>query len=196
MILFEDGDIIVAEKPKGVLSERGKGENMPDLLSRGGEIFVVHRLDKETRGLMVFAKNQKAAAALSRQIASGTFIKKYHALVEGIPTPQEGEMHDLLFHDRQKNKTYAVKRERKGVKRAALKYKVIMSENGRSLLDITLLTGRTHQIRAQLSSRQMPLVGDKKYGGGEGEFNLTAYFLKFNHPITGEEMAFSIDTAD
>jgi 23S rRNA pseudouridine1911/1915/1917 synthase len=101
-----------------------------------------------------------------------------------------GTLTDLLFHDRQKNKTYVVKRKRNGVKEASLSYRVVKTEGERTLVAVKLHTGRTHQIRVQFSSRGLPLVGDSRYGGGKGDPALFAYRLTFRHPVTGKIMTF------
>lgn len=196
-ILFEDKDIVVAVKPAGVMSEGA----MPALLleQTGSECLVVHRLDRETAGIMVFAKTKNAAAGLSKQIQEGRMKKIYLARVTKAPEPKSGEMKDLLFHDRQKNKTYVVKRERKGVKDAALLYKTLSEDENGADVEIELLTGRTHQIRVQFASRGCPLSGDGKYGGraacagGENtKMSLTAKHLEFYHPVTNEKLFFDI----
>lgn len=201
-ILYEDPSVIVVIKPRGVLSQSDKngGESMMTILSEhtGGEIFPVHRLDKETGGVMVYAKTQKAAAKLSRDISEHKFYKEYLALIHGVPEKQSGTLCDLLFHDRAKNKSYVAKRERKGVKKAELYYEVleIREKDGEkcSLLRVVLHTGRTHQIRVQFASRKMPLSGDRKYGAKDGEKNLGlwAQRLKLFHPETSEEMEFTV----
>ena len=200
-ILYEDSSVIVVIKPRGILSQSDKngGESMVTRLSEhtGGEIFPVHRLDKETSGVMVFAKTKKAAAKLSRDISEHRFYKEYLALVHGVPEKQSGILCDLLFHDKAKNKSYVVKRERKGVKKAELYYEVLETKekDGEkySLLRVVLHTGRTHQIRVQFSHRKMPLLGDRKYGAQDGckNLGLLAAKLKFFHPETGEEMEFT-----
>lgn len=197
-VLFEDNDIIVCLKPRGVLSQGDdKGhENMLSLL--GGNVFPVHRLDRETEGVMVFAKNQKSAAAMSTLVQSHEqFRKEYLAVIEGVPEEKEGELCDLLFHDAAKNKTYVVNKMRRGVKQAKLSYEVLETvedEQGtaRSLVRVRLYTGRTHQIRVQFASRHVPLVGDRKYGGSKSESGLAlfAYRLSFCHPITKEQLCF------
>lgn len=200
-ILYEDSSVIVVIKPQGILSQSDKngGESMVTRLSEhtGGEIFPVHRLDKETGGVMVYAKTQKAAAALSRDISEHRFYKEYLALAHGVPEENSGTLCDLLFFDRAKNKSYVVKRERKGVKKAVLEYKLLETKekDGEkySLLRVVLYTGRTHQIRVQLAHRKMPLAGDRKYGAQDGckNLGLRAQRLKFFHPETGEEMEFT-----
>lgn len=195
-ILFEDKSIIVCLKPAGLQSQGGKGD-MVALLDEyfkesdpAAKAYPVHRLDKETAGVMVFAKTQSAAAELSAQITQGKMQKHYYAAVQGTPK-NEGVLKDLLFHDRQKNKTYGVKRSRKGVKEASLEFKKIGFAENLSLVDILLHTGRTHQIRVQFASRKMPLYGDGKYGGGGGKLALFAYKLEFNHPKTKERLCFT-----
>ena len=203
-ILFYDSDIIVCEKPAGVISE-GKGENtMPALLSRrlcesgeaNTEVFVVHRLDKETVGVMVFARNKASAAALSQAIVDGKLEKRYYAVVHGTPSKSADTLTDLLFFDRKRGKSFVVGRERAGVKRAVLDYRLVESKNGLSLLDIQLHTGRTHQIRAQLSSRGLPLAGDRRYGAPKDTphaLALVAYKLRFPHPKTKKPLEFTAE---
>lgn len=184
-IIYEDEEIFVLNKAYGVDSE---------VFSKENGLFAVHRLDKTTKGLIVFAKTAHAASALSRQITDGGFTKLYAAVAEGVFEEKTGRMEDLLFHDRNRNKTYVVDRERSGVKKACLEYKVVSENNGFSLLEIKLLTGRTHQIRAQLASRRHPLKNDRRYGGkGNGEISLESVSLGFFHPKTGEKMCFSLD---
>ena len=125
--------------------------------------------------------------------------KTYLAVAEGVPSEPVGELRDLLYFDRRKNKSYVVKRERRGVKQARLQYEVLQTiehEGERlSLLQIRLLTGRTHQIRVQFASRQMPLVGDRRYGSHipAEHIQLCSARLGFPHPVTGEELSFSVD---
>ena len=197
-ILYEDNQIIVCLKPAGVLSQNGEGENMISLLNEhflhNGEkcgAYPVHRLDRETAGVMVFAKNAKSAAVLSKQIEQNTVKKRYYAVIKGVPEEKSGILKDLLFRDKQKNKSFTVKRMRKGVREASLEYVVIGENGGFSMVEILLHTGRTHQIRVQFSSRKMPLSGDGRYGGGSGNLALFAHTLEFSHPVSGEKMVFS-----
>lgn len=190
-IFIDDDDILVCMKPAGILSQstEGKGTSVQDLYGNV-KLYPVHRLDRETTGIMVYAKNQAAASALSEQITQNKFEKKYFAVIKGVPEEKSGELNDLLFRDMKKNKTYLVKRERKGVRKASLLYEVIDVSEGMSLVDVRLITGRTHQIRAQFSGRGMPLCGDGKYGGGPGELALISYSLCFFHPASGKRMEF------
>ena len=160
-ILFSDRNIAVIVKPLGLDSEHEVPAALKEAL--GGEIFPIHRLDKNVGGVMVFARTKQAAAALSKVIQEGTMVKEYVALVHGAP-PEAGDWTDLLFKDSTKNKVFVVKKERRGVKKARLEFKRL-SEGETSLVRIRLHTGRSHQIRVQFSSRGFPLVGDRKYGG-------------------------------
>lgn len=198
-ILFEDKNIAVCIKPAGIISQSSSdGGDMIALLNahfeENGEkaqAYPVHRLDRETSGIMVYAKNSHAAAELSNQAEQNKIKKHYFAVIQGTPEEKSGILTDLLFRDKQKNKTFVVNRMRKGVRDASLEYRVIGENDGLSMLDILLHTGRTHQIRVQFSSRKMPLVGDGRYGGGSGRLSLFAHTLEFTHPKSGENLSFS-----
>ena len=182
------------KKDAGVLSQEApRSPNMPSLLREavGGEILAVHRLDRETGGVMVFARNKRAAAALSEDIAAKRWEKRYLALVSSPWEENEGEMEDLLYFDRSKNKVFPVKRDRKGVKRALLHYRFLKRHGGYALAEVTPVTGRTHQIRVQFASRKMPLYGDRKYGGTGEVLGLFSHSLTFFHPVTKKELSFS-----
>ena len=178
-VLFQDPDIAVIIKPMGMDSEK----ELPQALQAqlGGEFFPVHRLDQNVGGVMVYARNSSAAADLSRQIAGGSFIKEYVALVHGAP-PETGDWKDLLFKDSRKNKVFVVKKQRNGVKEARLTYSRL-KEGENSLVRIRLYTGRSHQIRVQFASRGYPLVGDHKYGSRAKETApyLFSCCLRFAH---------------
>ena len=199
-VYYQDEQIIVAYKPYGVLSEDDeKKPNMPALLkaeSGCDGVYPVHRLDRSTQGVMVYAKTKEAAKRLSDLIQRGGLEKTYLAVIEGVPEQSTGEYTDLLYFDRKKNKSYVVRRERRGVKEARLCYEVLQTAGVDSepltLVKIRLLTGRTHQIRVQFASRKTPLVGDRRYGSHiESEhIMLCSHELRFAHPFTGEEMSF------
>ena len=192
-IICIDSDIIVCLKPAGLLSEGEGPESLLTLLAEqcGGQVFPVHRLDRGAAGLMVFARNSKAAAGLSRAVQEKRLKKEYFALISGIPAEKEGEMTDFLFKDSRKGKVFAVSRPRKGVREARLTYRVLWHSNEASLVRVALDTGRTHQIRVQFSSRGMPLWGDGKYGSRvKGELALFSCVLGFPHPKTGKPMSF------
>lgn len=190
-ILYQDNDIIVCIKPAGLLSEGESEDSLLTVLSAqcGGQVFPVHRLDRGAAGLMVFARNSKAAAGLSRAVQEKQLKKEYFARVSGVPAEKEGEMTDFLFKDSRKGKVFAVKRPRKGVREARLTYRVLWQDGDSSLVRVALDTGRTHQIRVQFSSRGMPLWGDGKYGSRvKGELALFSCGLGFPHPRTGKRM--------
>ena len=192
-IICIDNDIIVCLKPAGLLSEGEGPESLLTLLAEqcGGQVFPVHRLDRGAAGLMVFARNSKAAAGLSRAVQEKQLKKEYFALISGIPGEKEGEMTDFLFKDSRKGKVFAVSRPRKGVREARLIYRVLWHSDEASLVRVALDTGRTHQIRVQFSSRGMPLWGDGKYGSRvKGPLALFSCALGFPHPKTGKPMTF------
>ncbi|MBR2020891.1 MAG: RluA family pseudouridine synthase [Clostridia bacterium] len=197
-ILHHDKDIVVCIKPVGVSSENTeKGDGLPDLLgSQLGEKYVatLHRLDVGVGGVMAYALNPKSAAFLSREITEGRFDKRYFARVYGTPEEKSGIFEDLLFKDSKKNKSFVVKKQRAGVKKAKLSYEVLESDEKTSLVDILLYTGRSHQIRVQFSSRGMPLVGDGKYGAKDNEKSiaLMCHALEFVHPTSREKLKFDI----
>ena len=194
-ILYCDESILVCVKPAGFLSERGAGQNLPDALAAYGEVKTVHRLDKPVGGVMVLARTQDAAANLIGQIERRETEKTYLAVVRGEMKEMSGEMVNLLFHDARTNKTFVVKRERKGVREARLRYEVLGAAeiDGQrcSLVEVRLETGRTHQIRVQFASRGLPLLGDIRYGSKHPcGVSLWAYRLTFRHPSTGETVTF------
>ena len=176
-IRFTHTDFVICVKPVGLDSE----QEMPRALQAalGGEIYPLHRLDKNVGGLMVYARNKAAAASLSKAIQQGQMVKEYVAMVHGEP-PEEGDWEDLLFKDSAKNKVFVVKRMRGGVKKARLEYKRL-SAGPTSLVRIRLHTGRSHQIRAQFSGHGFALVGDHKYGSRakETEPRLYSCSLRF-----------------
>lgn len=181
-ILFENGDFVVCIKPVGLDAEHEVPAALQEQL--GGTIFPLHRLDKNVGGVMVYARNQKAAAELSKAIVGGDMVKEYVAIVHGTP-PVEGDWEDLLFKDSRKNKVFVVKRQRTGVKAARLTYRCLQAGE-ESLVRIRLYTGRSHQIRVQFSSRGYPLVGDHKYGSRAAATEPMLYSCCITFPYQGE----------
>ncbi len=200
-ILFNNSSIAVCIKPAGISSQENGDSGMPRLLKDTlscNEIYTVHRLDTVTSGVMVYAKNKEAAAKLTNRITENGFVKEYLAVVHGTPEPKKGIMEDFLFKDSRKNKSFVVKRERKGVKKASLEYEVLETKNGLSLVKIRLHTGRTHQIRVQFSSRKHPVYGDGKYGASDNIpfIALFSHSLTFIEPESGKEMCFTAPLPD
>ena len=194
-ILYEDTHLLLIEKPMGVPSQEAEGDCIPHRLAEQGySVKVVHRLDKPTGGVMAYARTDTAAAKLSAMVGRhDRFQKEYLAVVQGVPAVSEGTYTDLLYHDVRLNKSYVVKRGRKGVREAKLDYSVLETvttdEGTFSLVRVRLHTGRTHQIRVQFASRKMPLYGDNRYGGVKGAcLGLWSHRLTLPHPITGESL--------
>ena len=196
-LLYRDELLCVAIKPAGVLSTDEPG-GMPELVREelgdaSACVRTVHRLDRVVSGLMVLARTAKSASELSRQIREQEFHKSYLAVVHGVPEEERGTMTDLLVRDKRERKTYVTQQLEKGVQEAVLDYQTLKSDGERTLVQIWLKTGRTHQIRAQFSSRGMPLVGDRKYSTLEDGCNIAlwSYQLGFLHPGSGEPMRFT-----
>lgn len=208
-IFYEDNHIIVCYKDRGILSQPD-GSDKEDMLfllkqyikekyHKPGEVFLglVHRLDTNTSGVMVFARTSKAAKRLSEQIRNHDFNKSYLAVVEGIlePTTSFLTLKNYLFKDESKKQSFITNQEHG--KEAVLEYKVLSNYNHDnekfSLLEINLVTGRHHQIRAQMAHLGFPLCGDIKYGGQKNRdfyIALQAFRLSILHPITKEKLSF------
>ena len=182
-VLYTDKHFVVIVKPVGVDSEH----DVPALL--GGEIYPIHRLDKNVGGVMVYARTKYAAAALSKAVQEGAMVKEYVATVHGTP-PESGDWTDLLFKDSSKNKVFVVKKERRGVKKARLEFRRLTA-GPQSLVRIRLHTGRSHPIRVQFASRGFPLVGDGKYGAKDNAPAPLLYSCRITFPFGGKDYAFA-----
>ena len=207
-ILYEDNHLIVVYKPKGILSQSDSSDR-DDLLNmlkayikekynKPGNVFVglVHRLDINTDGIMVYAKTSKAAKRLSDQIQNHKFNKKYNTVVEGILTNKDYiKLKDNLVKDEKIKKSFVSKEG----KEAILEYKALKNYriDGFDVteIDVNLLTGRFHQIRCQMANIGHPLLGDKKYGSAKNPalYRLSCYHLSFYHPITNELKEFNLE---
>ncbi len=188
---------VVAVKDPDMLSEQGP-RSMPEALAqklvrKPENIYTVHRLDRTTGGVMVYALDPRTAAVLSQSLGQHMFHKEYLAVIEQAPEEREGQWRDMLFWDRNRQKSYVVERQRKGVKEAELSYEVLAEGlDGHALVKVALFTGRTHQIRVQFASRGFPLLGDRRYGSHvNGSIALWACSLSFPDPITGKSVQFS-----
>lgn len=191
-------EYVICIKEPGMECER----QLPQLLAEQlggtpGDFYCVHRLDRAVGGVMVYARSQRAAADLSRQIQERHFQKEYLAVCAGCPDPAAGEMTDLLYKDAAKGRAFPVKRLRRGVKEARLEYRVLgtasLEEGTAGLVSVTLHTGRFHQIRAQFAARKMPLLGDGKYGSRvKGcSIALFSHRLAFHAPGTGKAVEYT-----
>lgn len=216
-ILYEDNNLIVCYKPAGVATQTKRlgQQDMESLLKNyvAGElrkqnknvspyIGIVHRLDQPVEGVMVYAKNPKAAAALSKQVQERSIGKNYYALVqlpegktfaEATGLVSEGTREDFMTFDRRTNVSRIVSKGAKDAKKALLDYKVIAENEGRALLDITLHTGRHHQIRLQMAGMGTPIVGDRKYGKSQAaKLGLCSYRIAFVSPTDGKMQEYKI----
>ncbi len=205
-ILYEDNHIIVVLKPQNILSQGDEtgDTSLLDMVknyikqtyNKPGNVYVglVHRLDRPTGGVMVFAKTSKAASRLSEQLKAKEFSKKYLTVVVGTPKYKASRLEHFLIKDEVNNIVRVCPRTMQGSKQAILEYKTISTKDTVSLLNVKILTGRSHQIRVQLSEIKTPVFGDAKYGGdvlAKGHnLALWAYELSFNHPTTKKAMKF------
>ena len=209
-IIYEDLDIILCRKPAGVATQTKRlgQQDMESLLKNYRAkkkeepyIGIVHRLDQPVEGLMIFAKNQKATVELSKQIQQRVIGKHYYAVSKCRPEKNEDTLEDYLVTDKKNNVTSVVEGDvqelSREAKKAILEYKIVKQVEEETLFDITLHTGRQHQIRVQMAHLGCPLSGDNKYGFGENGgakegLVLCSYRLNFTHPKTGKPMDFSI----
>ena len=197
-ILYEDAHLVLCVKPVGVLSEdSADGACMPALLrqhyraqGKPDYIATVHRLDKAVGGVMLFSRRREITGKLTAAIAEHRVTKEYLAVLRGTPEKDSDTLTDLLFRDAAHNKSYVVKRMRKGVREAKLSYRVLGETNELTLVRVRLYTGRTHQIRVQFSARGLPLLGDIRYGSKDANCSaaLWSYRLALTHPVTGERI--------
>ena len=202
VILYEDAHLAVCCKPVNYLSEDDGGVKcMPRWLrehyqaaGKPDYIATVHRLDKVTGGVMVFSRRKEVTGKLTALVAEHRITKEYLAVLRGHPEKAEDTLTDLLFRDATHNKSFAVQRMRKGVREAKLSYREIGRTEDLSLVRVHLHTGRTHQIRVQFSSRQLPLLGDIRYGSKDPDCTaaLWSYRLAFIHPVTKKPIDVSL----
>ena len=205
IILHEDNHIIVVLKPQNIACcpDESGDDNLLDAVKRyikvkyekPGNVFVglVHRLDRPTGGVMVFAKTSKAAARLTEQMKNGGFEKRYLAVLCGSPSKKKATLENYLRKNSVNNMVYVCTQTEEGAKFASLDYEILEEKDGLSLAEINLNTGRTHQIRVQTAAINTPVYGDMRYGGDKaarGKLALWAYSLRFTHPVTGEKLRF------
>ena len=206
-ILYEDNHIIVVLKPQNVPSCEDESKDM-DMLTmikeyikqtydKKGNVYLglVHRLDRPTGGVMVFAKSSKAASRLSEQLRNGDFEKRYYTVLVGIPKDEKATLTHYMKKNAVNNMVYVCPATVLGAKLARLDYELIDKKDDLALVDVRLHTGRSHQIRVQMSAMGTPVYGDMRYGGEKakkGYLALWAYYLSFTHPVSKERMVFRV----
>lgn len=203
-IMYEDNHLLVIEKPVNIPVQKDSSNDI-DIITilkkyrkehenKKGDAYIglIHRLDRPVGGVMVFAKTSKAASRLSDEIRKNTITKKYLAVVENN-LPKKALLEDYLLKDTNKNISYVTTKE-KG-KYSALNYQVLDTKDNLSLVKINLITGRSHQIRVQFSSRGNPLVGDSKYGNNPNNINIALFACELSliHPTTKEKLTFTLN---
>ncbi len=205
-VVYEDNHIIVVIKPQNIPTQEDDSKDK-DLLTmvkeyikikenKLGNVYVglVHRLDRPTGGLMVFAKTSKAASRLTQEMHTGDFKKRYLTVVVGKPRDKRAKLVNYLMKNARTNTVQVVPELTTNAKRAELEYQVLDEKEKVSLVEVQLLTGRSHQIRVQMKHIGCPVYGDVKYGGDSlakgHNLALWAYELKFIHPTTKENMTF------
>lgn len=205
-ILFEDNHLLVVEKPYGIPSQAdsSKDDDMQTLCkayikekyNKPGEVYLglVHRLDRPTRGIMVFARTSKAAARITTQIHTGDFEKTYLAVLTASPKKDKGALWNYLIKDSNVRIAKVVDKNIKGAKEAGLEYEVLEEKDGLFLVQIHMFTGRYHQIRAQFDHIGCSVYGDMKYGKRDIKANLALFASEvcLNHPTKKEQMCFSL----
>ncbi|MGN1409743.1 MAG: pseudouridine synthase [Eubacteriales bacterium] len=206
-IIYICNDYAVVYKPFGFLSEEKDGENscpadireyLRDNALPDNGVFTVHRLDRTTDGVMIYALNKSAAAELTKIISDGGLNKTYRAIIAPDENlPEEGEMRDWLYFDRRRDKSFVVDGERRGAKLAVLEYRLGNASEikGKAVREaiVKLKTGRTHQIRVQFASRKSPLAGDGKYGSRINYSGASLTSIKLEFDWRGEHRTYSID---
>jgi len=204
-VLFEDNHIIVVMKPQNVAScpDESGDDNLLDRIKeyikvkyeKPGNVYVglVHRLDRPTGGVMIFAKTSKAAGRLCEQMKTGDFEKRYFAVINGVPHAERGTLNNYLKKNTVNNMVYLCTQGTEGARFASLDYKIVQKTDSLALTEIKLHTGRSHQIRVQMAGINCPVYGDMRYGGEraqKGKLALWAYSLTVTHPVTKERMRF------
>jgi len=207
-IVYEDNHIVVVNKAAGEIVQGDKTGDPPlsemvkqylkEKYNKPGNVFcgVVHRIDRPVSGLVIFARTSKALERLNKILREGEIHKTYRAVVEGHPAQKEALLENWLVSDGRINKTFVTDSRNRDAKLSRLEYRTVEEGDRYSLLEINLLTGRKHQIRAQLSAIGHPIKGDLKYGARrsnrDGGISLQAFRIRFTHPVSKEEIDLSI----
>ena len=207
-VVYEDNHIIIVNKSSGEIVQGDKTGDTPlsehvknylkEKYNKPGNVFcgVVHRIDRPVSGLVIFAKTSKALERLNKMLRDGNIHKTYWALVEGVPGCQEKTLENFLVSDGRINKTFVSDCRNPEAKKSILSYKTVARGDRYTLLEVNLLTGRKHQIRAQLSANGNPIKGDLKYGARrsnrDGSISLQAHRIEFIHPVSGQRISLEI----
>ena len=207
-VVYEDNHIIIVNKSSGEIVQGDKTGDTPlsehvknylkEKYNKPGNVFcgVVHRIDRPVSGLVIFAKTSKALERLNKMLRDGNIHKTYWALVEGVPGCQEKTLENFLVSDGRINKTFVSDCRNPEAKKSILSYKTVARGDRYTLLEVNLLTGRKHQIRAQLSANGNPIKGDLKYGARrsnrDGSISLQAHRIEFIHPHSGQRISLEI----
>jgi 23S rRNA pseudouridine1911/1915/1917 synthase len=211
-VLFEDNHIIIVNKRSGDITQGDKTGDKPlsdvikeyvkEKYNKPGAVFIgtVHRLDRPTSGIVIFARTSKALNRLNKMLRDKIIDKTYWALVKNAPNKASDTLINFLKKDTKKNKSFVYKKEIEGSKKAILQYKILKKLENYSLLEIDLETGRHHQIRTQLSHIGSVIKGDLKYGASrsnkDGSISLHARKIKFTHPVSKEEIVLTAPTPE
>ena len=203
-VLFEDNHIIIVNKRAGDITQGDKTKDKPlsdivkeyikEKYNKPGNVYlgVVHRLDRPTSGVIIFARTSKALERLNKMLRDKTIRKTYWAVVKNSPKKKENTLINYLKKNPKNNKSSVHSKEITGSKKAILHYKMIQELDNYSLLEVDLETGRHHQIRSQLSAIGFPIKGDLKYGfnrsNKDGSIHLHARKIEFNHPVSKEDI--------
>jgi len=203
-VVYEDNHVIIVYKESGEIVQGDKTGDIPlsetvkdyikEKYHKPGNVFlgVVHRLDRPVAGLVVFARTSKALSRLNEMFRKGEVHKTYWAITQNEPADEQGTLTNWMTRNEKQNKSYAYDREVPGAKKAVLNYRVIGHSDHYHLLEITLLTGRHHQIRCQLSHIGCPIKGDLKYGArrsnSDGSISLLSHRVQFTHPVSGKDI--------
>jgi 23S rRNA pseudouridine1911/1915/1917 synthase len=193
-VCYKTNQFIAFNKPAGIAVQSKAGTDFQQMVNAYARrsLFLVHRIDQPVSGLVLFARNERAAASLSQQFAGGLVNRIYHAVVSSLPDPPEGELIHYLRHNPRTNKSIVVPETGTGAKECRLNYRYLASSDTYHLLEVELHTGRPHQIRAQLAAAGFPVKGDVKYGARRANkdrsIHLHATRLIILHPVSGEEI--------
>lgn len=200
-IIYQDASFLIVNKPAGISAQEdpSEGDSIHKMLEKfcARKLFVVHRLDRPTSGVMVFAKKVKAASHFSKLMAEKGSSKKYLAAVQKAPKEETGQLEHYLFHDKKIKKSFVSSPKNRNAKLAKLTYKTISKIDNYTLLEVTLESGRFHQIRSQLGAIGSPIKGDVKYGARRGnkDRSINLHAAEVSFPLQYDDEQIKINAA-